>query len=100
MSNPTKADKKYWDAVAQLGCVACKIDGYLNMLVSIHHVDGRTKPGAHRKVLPLCAGHHQKGSNTNNPNMIAVHPDKSRFEARYGKQEELMIKVNERLANG
>lgn len=98
MSNPTKSDKKYWDAVAQLGCIPCKIDGYHNPLVSIHHVDGRTKPGAHRKVLGLCAGHHQKGTNTNNPNMIAVHPDKARFEAKYGTQEELMRKTNERLA--
>jgi hypothetical protein len=98
MSNPTKSDKKYWSAVASLGCIACIKDGYRNPFVSIHHIDGRTKPGAHRKVLPLCAGHHQDGTNTNCQNMIAVHPYKARFEEKYGKQEDLLIEVNERLA--
>ena len=56
--------------------------------VSIHHIDGRTKPGAHRKVLPLCAGHHQDGTG-NDKSRIAVHPYKRRFEARYGSQMEL-----------
>ncbi|WP_217495113.1 Ref family recombination enhancement nuclease [Vibrio sonorensis] len=26
--------------------------------VSLHHIDGRTKPKAHFKQLPLCAYHH------------------------------------------
>ena len=89
---PTKAEKQHWDKVAQLGCIACRIDGYRNPLVSIHHIDGRAKKGAHMKVLPLCAGHHQNGTG-NDKNMIAVHPYKARFEAEYGKQEELLAKV-------
>ena len=90
--NPTKADKQYWDRLASLGCIACRIDsgGYTISNgevepVSIHHIDGRTKPGAHRKVLPLCAGHHQDGTD-NDKSRIAVHPYKRRFEARYGSQ--------------
>lgn len=93
---PTKTEKKYWEAVASLGCIACKKDGYLNMVVSIHHCDGRTKKGAHMKVLPLCAGHHQDGTG-NDKNMIAIHPYKKRFETKYGTQQELMDKVNEQL---
>ena len=89
---PTKAEKQHWDKVAQLGCIACIKDGYRNPLVSIHHIDGRTKKGAHMKVLPLCAGHHQDGTG-NDKNMIAVHPYKARFEAAYGKQEDLLAKV-------
>jgi hypothetical protein len=89
---PTKAEKAHWDKVAQLGCIACIKDGYRNPLVSIHHIDGRTKKGAHMKVLPLCAGHHQDGTG-NDKNMIAVHPYKARFEEAYGKQEELLTKV-------
>jgi len=90
MPNPNKSVKKFWDLIASKGCIACRADGYLNTLVSIHHIDGRTKPDAHYKVLALCAGHHQKGTNTNSPNMIAVHPDKARFEAKYGKQMDLL----------
>ncbi len=95
MSNPTKADKEYWEAVASLGCIACLLDGIFNDYLSIHHCDGRTKPGAHRKVLGLCGGHHQQG--TGAPGLIAVHPNKARFEAQYGTQDFLMDLTNELL---
>ena len=55
MSNPTRAEKYYWGRlVSEVGCVACRIDGRINHYVSIHHVNGRVKPGAHMQVLPLC----------------------------------------------
>lgn len=92
---PTKAEKAFHDQLAQLGCIACFMDGHRNMEVSIHHIDGRTKPGAHLKVLPLCAGHHQDG--TGIPGLIAVHPWKRRFEDKYGKQEELLALCHELL---
>ena len=87
-TTPSKAERELWDELASLGCIACRKDGRFNSMVSIHHIDGRTKPGAHRKVLPLCAGHHQDG--TGAPGLIAVHPYKARFEAKYGKQTELL----------
>lgn len=97
MSNPTKAEKALWTLLAdRVGCIACRVDGTLNYRVSIHHIDGRTKPGAHQKVLPLCAGHHQDGTD-NDKSKIAVHPWKRRFEARYGTQEELRLKCIELL---
>jgi hypothetical protein len=85
---PTKAQSEYHNLVASLGCIACQKDGRINPVVSIHHVDGRTKPDAHWLVLPLCAGHHQAG--TGAPGLIAVHPFKARFELAYGKQETLI----------
>lgn len=87
-TTPSKAERELWDALASLGCAACRKDGIFNGHVSIHHIDGRTKPGAHRKVLALCAGHHQDG--TGAPGLIAVHPWKARFEERYGRQVELL----------
>lgn len=86
---PTAEESRFMDAIAKLGCIACRKDGWENLAVSVHHIDGRTKPGAHLLVLPLCAGHHQAGTGTN-PTLIAVHPDKARFEARYGAQKELL----------
>ena len=94
--NPTKAEKAHWDKVAQLGCIACLADGYRNPLVSIHHINGRTKKGAHIQVLALCAGHHQDGTG-NDKNMLAIHPFKRRFETKYGTQQELLIKTNQLL---
>lgn len=86
----TSAERLTWDRLAnEIGCIACMKDGNLNPHVSIHHVDGRTKPGCHQLVLPLCAGHHQDGTGEDK-SMIAVHPWKTRFEARYGTQADLM----------
>lgn len=89
----TKAEKLLHDQLAALGCIACRADGVQNTMVSIHHIDGRTKPGAHERVLPLCAGHHQDG--TGATGLIAVHPWKSRFEKKYGNQLSLLAKCME-----
>lgn len=85
---PTKAEKLFHDRIAQIGCIACRKDGRFNPVVSIHHIDGRTKKGSHMKVLPLCAGHHQLGTGASW--LIAVHPYKAQFERWYGKQEILL----------
>ncbi|WP_257572831.1 Ref family protein [Janthinobacterium sp. UMAB-56] len=92
----TTAEKLLWTRLAALGCVACKKDGKFNTHVSIHHVDGRTKPGCHQLVLPLCSGHHQDGTGEDKT-MVAVHPWKTRFEARYGTQVELMAECAQAL---
>ena len=81
----TDAEKLLHDKVAQLGCVACRQEGVFNTHISIHHVHGRTKPGAHMHVLPLCAPHH-----VDDGTALAVHPHKRRWEARYGKQDDLV----------
>jgi len=86
---PTAEESRFMSAIAGLGCIACKKDGWHNPDVSVHHIDGRTKPGAHFLVLGLCAGHHQHGTGAN-PTLIAVHPYKARFEERYGAQRALL----------
>ena len=91
--------KKLWSKIAAVGCIACRKDGVFNDFVSIHHIDGRTKPGAHMNVLPLCAGHHQDGTG-NDKSMIAIHPWIARFESRYGSQNELYIEVMELVRRG
>ena len=93
--NPTRTEKLYWSRlVNEVGCIACRIDGRINHQVSIHHIDGRTKPYAHSNVLPLCAEHHQTGGET----APAIHPWKRRFEDKYGKQYALQVMCNELLA--
>lgn len=87
----TPLENAMWDRLAGLGCIACMKDGRYNPHVSIHHVDGRTKPGCHLLVLPLCGPHHQDDGS----GALAVHPWKARFEKRYGQQLDL---VNECMA--
>jgi hypothetical protein len=86
---PTAAERAVMNAIAGLGCIACAKDGIVNPWISLHHISGRTAPNAHMLVLPLCAGHHQDGTGID-PSLIAVHPYKARFEARYGTQMELL----------
>lgn len=82
----TAEQKRFHSKLAELGCVACRAHGRANTHISLHHIDGRTKPDAHWLVLALCSSHHQDdGSGT-----IAVHPWKARFEAEYGKQRDLL----------
>lgn len=88
-----KSIKAHWDKVAALGCIACRADGISNDYVSIHHTDGRTKPGAHFKVLPLCGPHHQTGGES----APSIHPYKARFEVKYWAQSELLKKVADLL---
>lgn len=89
----TKAERAHQNRVSELGCIACRIDGIINTWVSIHHVDGRTKKGAHMKVLGLCDRHHQTGGEE----APAIHPFKARFEAKYGTQAELLKMTDELL---
>ncbi len=93
--NPSASERAFHTRLAGLGCIACRMDGICEPMVSIHHIDGRTKPGAHMKVLPLCAGHHQDG--TGAPGLIAVHPWKRAFEKRYGSQESLLAMCHDLL---
>ncbi len=91
---PTVEDRAYWDLLATIvGCIACRKDGIRNTCVSIHHVDGRTKKGAHSLVLPLCDRHHQTGGEE----APSVHPWRRRFIAKYGTEPELMAECNEIL---
>lgn len=85
------------DAVAELGCIVCRLHLCIFSPCSIHHVEGRTKKGAHFKVLGLCHPHHDKGAK--NYEYVSRHPWKAEFEKRYGTEEWLM-KQTQKLLEG
>lgn len=93
---PTANEERFMSAIASLGCLACAKDGVENSLISIHHIDGRTKPGAHFLVLGLCAPHHQQ-DDTDQMGRVSVHGRKAQFEARYGTQYELLAEAKTKL---
>lgn len=86
---PTAEEQRTMDAIAALGCIACRKDGHANPWISLHHIDGRTKPGAHALVLPLCGPHHQQ-DDTDPMQRPSVHGRKATFTARYGTERELL----------
>jgi hypothetical protein len=86
---PTAEEARFMDRMGQLPCIACQKDGWENREISLHHIDGRTKPRAHFLVLPLCAPHHQQ-DDSDIRQRISVHGRKATFQARYGAERELL----------
>lgn len=94
---PTADEARFMDAMASLGCLACAKDGVENSHISLHHIDGRTKEGAHYLVLSLCAPHHQQ-DDSDPMGRISVHGSRKRFETRYGTQYELLAEAKLAIA--
>lgn len=86
---PTADEKRFMDQIGALPCIACLKDGWTNHEISLHHIDGRTKRGAHFLVLPLCGPHHQQ-DDTDLRQRISLHGRKATFQARYGAERELL----------
>lgn len=94
--SPTAEEARFMDQVASLGCIACAKDGIVNPWISLHHIDGRTKPGAHLLVLPLCAPHHQQ-DDADPLQRPSVHGRKATFTARYGTERELLVECQQMI---
>ena len=93
---PTADEKRYMSEVVSLGCVICHLFYSVESPAAIHHCDGRTKPDAHYKILPLCAGHHQVSSPSGEwatRHAPGRNAGKFAFESAYGSEESLMEKV-------
>jgi len=91
---PTKAERLHMERVAELGCIVCRMRGFPGCPAEIHHVEGRTKPDAHLKVLPLCYHHHRGGKDAE---PISRHPYKHRFQEAYGTEQRLLSEVDSLL---
>lgn len=104
---PTADERSVMDALGRLPCIACLMNGQQTEEISLHHIYGRTKPGAHFAVLPLCKWHHQIAAPLNvrliYPWLVPVHADGSvggrkLFEDLNGTQEELLAESFRRAA--
>ena len=96
---PTSDERRVMDALGSLPCIACLLNGQRTDEISLHHISGRTKPGAHYEVLPLCKWHHQHAApahvRLSYPWLVPVHADgkvggRKLFEAHNGTQEDLL----------
>ncbi len=93
---PTAEEARFMDKMGALPCIACLKDGWTNHVISLHHIDGRTKPGAHFLVIPLCGPHHQQ-DDTDVRQRISLHGRKATFQARYGTELELLAECMAKL---
>ena len=94
---PTKEEKKWLDAVCEIGCIVCINEHNVYSPAVPHHLDGKTKPGAHFATIPLCGRHHQTGGCGGN--CVARHQNKFQFEKMYGNEAELLEQTR-RMVNG
>ncbi len=94
---PTADEQRHMDSVRALGCIVCLLYLSEHTPAAIHHVDGKTKPGAHFKILGLCFHHHQGGANNNL--YVSRHPWKAEFEKRYDTEQYLLEQTKNLLEN-
>ena len=90
---PNKQEKLWMDSISQVGCIVCKVHYDCFTPAEVHHIDGKTKPGAHLKTIGLCYRHHREG--VNNEMYVSRHPFKAEFVKRYGTEMDLLEKVKE-----
>lgn len=91
----TKAEKRWLDDVASLGCVACRNAGHGHSQSEIHHVrtgSGMAQRAAHTRVLPLCPRHHRACYPT------GFHAAPRTWQQEHGSEEELLEQVAREVA--
>lgn len=85
---PTVAERAWMDAITNLGCIACLIEGRERVPGAVHHILRGGHRIGHLHTICLCdPGHHQGGQPMG---LISRHPWKAQFEARYGTEAELL----------
>lgn len=92
---PTRAERDWMDAIADLGCIVCHLEMGFDTPAEIHHLDGKKKPGAHLRSIPLCPAHH-RGGYSGEP-CVSRHPYKAAFVERYGTEEYLLEQTRQRV---
>ena len=89
LNTMNKADKKRFDQLKQLGCVACAKFGRIREPV-IHHIrkhTGISRRPDHQDTIPLCPKHHNMGNES-------IHHNKKLFEKKFGTEKQLLITTN------
>lgn len=88
----TKEQKRRFDGMKALGCVACILDNKKGWVYAdIHHMTRNNKRLGHWETVPLCPEHHT--SNTG----LSWHMRRKAFRVKYGNDAELIETTNEFL---
>jgi hypothetical protein len=104
----TAVEKRLEKKLADIGCICCLNKGWYSSamretegqrFISMHHVEGRTKPWAHAKQLPLCQYHHQVTPPADAPaDLFPLHGSSlSAWEKTNRSQDDLLKQVYEMI---
>lgn len=96
LPEPTTKEKKRWQRMSELGCIACLLDGIPNVPGEIHHMLSGGRRVSHTFTTCLCCWHHRgilpEGRRTeeyaavHGPSLAAM---PRAFRKRYGDEFEL-----------
>ena len=93
----TKAEKAHLSRLADIGCIACRLDGHHDTPAEIHHLRegmGMGQRNNHYRAIPLCPAHHR---GTQGIKIPSVHGTPDLFRKTFGTELELLNRVNELL---
>lgn len=99
MSKKSK-DRKHLQAVRELGCICCRIDGLGLRDASAHHIregQGMAQKASDYETIPLCVGHHQTGFIEGRGKVLAVHLHYRQFVEKYGSERHLVERTLQEL---
>ena len=91
--NMNKMDKKRFDRLKQLGCVACSKKYKVFSEPVIHHIrkhTGLSRRPDHQDTIPLCPKHHNMSNES-------IHHNKKLFEEKFGTEKQLLISTNMKI---
>lgn len=100
--NATVIEKRLANKIGEIGCICCLNKNWYTSemqeqestkFISLHHIDGRTKPWAHAKVLPLCAYHHDVPAPSHAPaELTPIHRGNKKQWIAFNGTEEMLLK--------
>jgi len=100
--NATAIEKRLANKIGEIGCICCLNKSWYTTemqelestkFISLHHIDGRTKPWAHAKVLPLCAYHHDVLAPSHAPpELTPIHRGNKKEWIEFNGTEDALLK--------
>lgn len=89
------AERMHLNKVAELGCIACRINGHPDSRAEIHHLRdgyGKGQRSSNYEVIPLCPAHHRGTLGLSVP---SIHLSKFDFIDAFGTERDLLAEVLE-----
>ena len=91
----TTSERRYQQAIRELGCIICLLFRGIYSPAEIHHILSGGRRIGEKYVLGLCQRHHRGGFN--NSLCTSRHPYRQAFVTRYGAEEYLRQEANKRI---